>query len=139
MIRFTMTDRVRRTMIAHALAEFPNECCGLLAGTISNEVASAHCAYELTNERASPTTFRSEPNSMFRAMKQIRESQKEIVGVYHSHPSSDAVPSKRDWEELTYPDSATVIIGWVDSDPIVRAWFVQNGSFVECPIVALEE
>jgi len=39
------------------------------------------------------------------AMRKIREAGEEMFGIYHSHPSSEAVPSVTDIKEAAYPDA----------------------------------
>lgn len=134
MICIAMPAVIRDAIIHHARAEWPNECCGILAGVMAGEEFSVKNHYPLINELASPTAFRSEPQSMFRAMKEIRQQQMEIVAVYHSHPTTAAVPSQRDWNEITYPAAATIIIGTVNTAPSMRAWIIQDNQFVECSI-----
>src|SRR5258708_4490971 len=80
-------------MVAQALAERPNECCGLLAGTGGRAVSR----YPLVNAAQFPAIeYLSEPRSMFAADRAIRAAGLDVVTVYHSHPTSPPVPSKKD-------------------------------------------
>lgn len=119
----TIPRSVFDAMVAHARAELPNECCGLLAG--SGDRVKNHIP--LVNELASPTAFRSEPRSMLGAMKGMRAAGTEVVAIYHSHPSSDPVPSKRDVAENAYGDTIQVIIGLAEKEAVVRAWRTDGG------------
>ncbi|HEV3235646.1 MAG TPA: M67 family metallopeptidase, partial [Gemmataceae bacterium] len=81
-------------MIAHAKAELPNECCGLLAGTIIRDGSAIQIptrkvakAYPLINELASPREYLSEPRSMLAAEKDMRLQGLQVLAVYHSHPT----------------------------------------------------
>src|SRR5438270_778344 len=50
-------------MLAQAVAELPNECCGLLAG----RAGRVSHRYPLTNALASPVRYESDPQAMFAA------------------------------------------------------------------------
>ena len=114
-------------LLAHARAEAPNECCGLLAGT-ANLVT---LRLPLVNALASPTRFESSPVSMFAAMREMKRLDLDILAVYHSHPTTHAAPSATD-REFNYADGvATVIVSLASEPPIVRAWRLEAGRFVE--------
>ena len=84
------------SMVQHAQTELPNECCGLLAGIIGRGEFRAKKLYPLVNEAASPVEYRSEPRSMFEAMKGMRGPGYDIVAIYHSHPTGQPKPSRTD-------------------------------------------
>jgi [CysO sulfur-carrier protein]-S-L-cysteine hydrolase len=118
-------------MVAHAAAGLPNECCGLLAGRISEDGASGQVTvhYPLTNELRSPTVFLSDSREMFAAVKDMRQKKTEVLAVYHSHPSSMPIPSKRDLERNYSSGVVNVIIGLVSESPDVQAWWLNESSF----------
>jgi proteasome lid subunit RPN8/RPN11 len=124
-------------MIAQALAEFPNECCGLFAGTIGTDgIARAERRYPLVNELASPTEYLSEPRSMLAASKDMRKHAIDILALYHSHPSSDPIPSRKDRErnEEARPllgDLMHLIVGLRESVPQVSAWWLSSDAHRE--------
>ncbi len=112
-------------MVAHAQAELPNECCGLLAGTIDTDgVARITRRYPLVNALASPTEYESEPHSMFAAERDRRSANLEFLAVYHSHPTSDPVPSKKDRERNYMGEVIHFIVGLRDGTPEVRGWWL---------------
>ncbi len=82
-------------ILAQALAELPAECCGLLAGRLSEDgtIGQVSHRYALVNALASPTEFISEPRSMFAAVRDMRSKGIEVLAVYHSHPTSAPIPS----------------------------------------------
>src|SRR5947209_1384872 len=85
-------------MLAQALSERPNECCGLLAGVVEGGVGRVSRRYPLVNEAASPVEYLSEPRSLFEAHRDMWKSGLDVLAVYHSHPTSAAVPSRKDVE-----------------------------------------
>src|SRR3954447_4052537 len=83
-------------MIRHAREEQPNECCGLLAGAVADGVGRVERLYRLVNSAASPVEYESEPRSMLAAMRDMIARGLDVVAVYHSHPTSRPVPSRKD-------------------------------------------
>ena len=127
-----MTDRfhlrvprpIFDAMLAHAKAALPAECCGLLAGTVADGLGRVTLHLPLVNALASPTEYESEPRSMLAAHKAMRASGTDVLAVYHSHPTSDPVPSKRDRERNYGEQVVNLIIGLRGAEPDVRGWWL---------------
>lgn len=137
-----ITRSLYNEMIAHARAELPNECCGLLAGLILEDRAGSDMlvlsCYPLVNESASATEYLSEPRSMFNAVRDIEGRGLEIVAVYHSHPTSEPVPSRKDLERSYSPAVANFIISLMNDKPLVRAWWFEDDSYTEASWVLVD-
>jgi proteasome lid subunit RPN8/RPN11 len=116
-------------MVAQAQAEQPNECCGLLAGRIGPDgTARVERRYPLVNAAQSPVEFFSEPKSMFDAERDRRACGSEFLAVYHSHPTSDPVPSHKDREQSYSADVINLIISLKGPAPAVRGWWLEGAS-----------
>src|SRR5271165_2728722 len=98
--------RLHEEMLAQAVAELPNECCGLLAG---RDGLVTH-RYPLTNALASPVRYESDPQTMFAAFKDMRREGTDLLAIYHSHPTSAAVPSRTDLERNFYGSDVVHVI-----------------------------
>lgn len=124
-------------MIAHAQAELPNECCGILAGTIGTDgIARIERRYPLVNAAASPIEYHWEPQGAFAASRSMRESGIEMLAIYHSHPTSDPIPSRTDRERYDevrpmLGDVMHFIVGLRDAAPAVRAWWMNGDAHHE--------
>src|SRR5262249_33167578 len=94
--RLVVPREVLEKIVAQALSERPNECCGLLAGRLDGDVGRVVAGYALVNALASPVEYESEPRSMFTAYRDLTGKGLDILAVYHSHPMSRPVPSKKD-------------------------------------------
>ena len=130
--RLRVPPPVLDAMLAHARAELPNECVGFLAGAIADGVGTATQCLPLVNELASPTEFYAVPFAAFRAM---RAAGTDLLAVYHSHPTSPPVPSRKDLERNYYgPGYPWVIVGLAGPDPEVRAWWLGETDFREAPL-----
>ena len=118
-------------IVQHARTEFPNECCGVLAGVRAGDELQVRACYPLINEAASPVEYRSDPQSMFAAVKDMRSHGWDIVAVYHSHPTSAPIPSRTDLERLYSEEVAHFIIGLAGPEAIVRGWWLTPSGYEE--------
>jgi proteasome lid subunit RPN8/RPN11 len=127
-------------MLWHALAESPLECCGLLAGVIrADGVGEVRLRYPLVNAAASPIEFESEPRSLFSADKDIRRQGLNVLAVYHSHPTSEPVPSRKDLARSWGPSVVNLIISLMSAPPTVRGWWLTAEDYREAEWIIREE
>ncbi|MBI2059126.1 MAG: M67 family metallopeptidase [Nitrospirae bacterium] len=133
-----MTKRILRIpqsiiceMWKHGLEEYPNECCGLLAGR-GNEVERF---YRVENKLKSPTRFLMEPRDQLRAFKEMDKAGIELQVIYHSHTRSPAYPSGTDLELAVFPEVNYLLMSfqWVlpqqrDPFPDTQVYWITNGS-----------
>ena len=130
--RLRIPDGLLASMIAHARAEAPNECCGVLAGIISEGTGYVVERAPIRNDLASPAAYLTNAHDLFAAYRAMRAAGTEVLAIYHSHPTSAPVPSRRDVEENTYGETAMhLIIGLAGSEPEVRAWWLTEGGYRE--------
>lgn len=112
-------------IVAHARAETPFECCGLLIGRgdlVEESVAVA-------NLRRTPTSFLVDPAGHFAAIRKARAEGRSVVGAYHSHPTSAPVPSSTDIRDAHDPELLHVIVSLAAPEPELRAYRIdRNGS-----------
>jgi len=119
-------------IIGHARDAAPLECCGLLAG--KDELIDEYICTD--NIRASEVAYQVNPVEHIAAIKSLRARGRVVVGAYHSHPRTPAVPSATDLAEAHDADLLYVIVSLCDDRPDVRAYRLQDGAFVEVPVVA---
>jgi proteasome lid subunit RPN8/RPN11 len=123
--RLNIPQSLYEGMLEHALAERPLECCGLLAGVIRDGVGEVERRYPLVNAAASPVEFESDPRSMFAAVRNIDRHGLEVLAIYHSHPTSEPVPSRTDLARNWWgPNVVNLIIGLTRTPPLVRGWWL---------------
>jgi proteasome lid subunit RPN8/RPN11 len=89
-----------KTMVDHAEAKFPNECCGAMIGSISGDVKNVTLAQPLENSYSGLQAARYElrPEDLLEADKKARAAGLDLIGIFHSHPDCDAYFSKTDLE-----------------------------------------
>jgi proteasome lid subunit RPN8/RPN11 len=122
--RLVIPRPIFEAMLAHARAALPAECCGLLAGTIAEGVSQVAQHLPLVNRLSSPTEYESDPRSMLAAHRAMRAAGTDVLAVYHSHPTSDPVPSRRDRERNYGEQIVNLIIGLRAAEPDVRGWWL---------------
>lgn len=128
----TLTRSVYEGMLWHALAERPLECCGLLAGVVREDgVGEVRLRYPLLNAAASPVEFESEPRSILSANRGILRQGWDVLAVYHSHPTSEPIPSRKDLERNLWPQAVALIVSLTTTPPTVRAWWLSAESYCE--------
>lgn len=121
-------ERHLAEMIAHAREEAPLEACGILAG-IEGKVLKL---YRAKNADRSPVSYRLEPEEQYRIFMDIEEKVWDILGIYHSHPTSPAFPSGRDLKQAYYPEAIYFVVSLADpAKPEVRAFRIIEGEITE--------
>ena len=118
---------VLEAIVAHARAEAPLECCGLLIGSAD----SIEESYPVENTRRSPVAFEVDPAGHFSAIRRARGLGRAVIGAYHSHPRSPAVPSETDVREANDPEFVHVIVSLALDRPEVRAFRITDGAATE--------
>ena len=118
-------------MIEHARTEAPAECCGLLAG----RAGAVTCCFRLRNELASPVAYQADARDLFAAFREMRDSELELVAIYHSHPMSPARPSRVDLAENYYGDIPRIIISLAGDSSVVKAFRLFPDRFEELACV----
>lgn len=135
--------RLRRehvdAMVAHARADAPVECCGMLGGA----GGSVEVVRPATNTTASPFRFEIDPRETARIDRELDDAGLTILAIYHSHTGTPAVPSPTDvraMAPLFGPPFVHFVIGLADAEqPEVRAWHIEPGGPVEQPYELAEE
>jgi proteasome lid subunit RPN8/RPN11 len=135
-------------LIAQALTERPLECCGLLAGVkeeaktgdkSTESVGRVMRRYPLVNAAASPREFLSDDRSMLDADRDMRARGLDLLAVYHSHPTSPAVPSRTDLARHWYADVVCLIVSLAVTPPEVRAWRLTETEYREAEWQMVDE
>jgi [CysO sulfur-carrier protein]-S-L-cysteine hydrolase len=115
-------------IIRHAREEAPLECCGLLMGASE---AITH-QRKMVNMLQSQNRYSMDPKALFEFFRDLRSVQMRHLGIYHSHPVSEAYPSKTDVDESYYPDCTYLIVSLKEvQSPSIRAFDLAHGSIQE--------
>ena len=121
-------SNITEEMIAHAKADFPLECCGILAG---KDDAISHI-YKMINNDRSRVSYLMDSKEQIRVFKEMRTLGIEMKAIYHSHPNHPAYPSQTDVELAYYPEAVYIIISINDSrDTKVQGFRIINKEITE--------
>ncbi len=142
-----MTLRLPRSMVdemvAHAVNDLPNECCGIILG----RDGGAEKLFRTRNAEASPYRYTIHPEDVLRITREADAAGLDFLVIYHSHVASPAYPSPTDvrlarWPgtdpplEL-YPGAYYVLVSLMDrAAPSVRAFRIEGGAVSEEPLEA---
>ncbi len=110
-----------RIIKSHAESTYPEECCGVILGHISDHSKTVvdiiptenawnrETAVDFPNDDINYSRQRRytiAPEKMLELQKSARERNLNIIGIFHSHPDYPAIPSEFDrnfaWEEYSY-------------------------------------
>lgn len=108
-------------IVEHAKKNLPNEDCGLLAGTISDEIRTVKKIYFINNVDESPEHFSMDVNEQFETIKDIRANSLKLIGNFHSHPSSPARPSEED-KRLVFDKNLSYLILSLVNEPVLKSF-----------------
>lgn len=140
-----MPDEIRRAIVAHARAEYPNEACGLIVGTRHAAAGGQAMRFEPTrNKAASPYRYEIDPDDLYRLTIATDVADEAFWAIVHSHTHTPAVPSPTDLGLAFYPDALYVLVSLSDNeaDPVsgarsVRAWRIVDGGVHEVALDAV--
>jgi [CysO sulfur-carrier protein]-S-L-cysteine hydrolase len=117
-------------MVAHAVADAPNECCGMIASR-DGEAVTLHRA---TNAAASPLRYEIDGAEQYRIQMAIDDADLDLGAIYHSHTRSEPYPSQTDINLAFYPEALYVIIGLAGAEPDVRAYEIRDGRVTDAEL-----
>lgn len=108
-------------LVAHATADLPNECCGMISG-LDGRARRVHRA---SNSESSPFMYVMDAAQQLRIMDAIDERGEDLLAIYHSHTRSAAYPSRTDVELAFYPSVIYLIVSLADrAAPDVRGFLI---------------
>ncbi len=145
----SLADDILTEAREHALAEYPDECCGIVIGKpdhpendqifrCTNIQNQLHEQDPKTYVRDARTAYYIDPRELMRIMKQADEQDLVIKLFYHSHPEHDAYFSEEDKRmalfdnEPTYPDARYLVISVYNKqirDQAFFEWKPESSSF----------
>lgn len=118
---------------------WPNEACGVLAGTIEHRDDAPDAllllvthAYSVQNAAVGSANdrFEFDPASWIQTIYHMQKNRQSLVGYFHSHPQSSPIPSARDLQGIRMAaarDTSYWIISLADSNiqPLIQPYWIQ--------------
>jgi proteasome lid subunit RPN8/RPN11 len=125
-------------ILAHARAEAPNECCGVVAVVPASEgrPAQATRVRAARNIHTSPKRFEIDGKDVARAIDEFDEAGWDIGAIYHSHTHTAPYPSQTDINFAAHwPGVEWIIVGLAEPDrPEIRSYLIEEGVVREVEI-----
>ena len=127
-----LPQRVFDEVVALAVAEYPYESCGLLAGPPGGDVVTRF--YRCRNAAESARVYTVDPGDHLRAERDAEAQGWEILGVVHSHTHTAAFPSPTDVTQAPDPAWHYAIVSLQHDEPALRSFRIVDESVAEEPI-----
>ncbi len=133
-----ISQELLEQILAHAQAEAPNECCGIVGAVPARDGQPARatrvrCA---RNVHASPKRFEIDGKDVLAAINEFDDAGWEIGAIYHSHTHTAPYPSQTDINfAAKWPGVEWIIVGLADpSAPEIRSYLIEGGVVRELDI-----
>jgi proteasome lid subunit RPN8/RPN11 len=120
-------------MVAHAVADAPDECCGI----ISSREGEAVEVFQMENIFHTPFKYQMDGKELYRVVMGIDDAGLDLGIIYHSHTRSEPYPSQTDINLAQYPDAIYVIIGTSTPDPLVKAYTIRDQQVSEAELTVV--
>ncbi len=126
----TISAELRSKIVAHALADHPDEACGVIAGPAGSDRPERFIP--MLNAERSPTFYRFDSMEHFRIWRDMDDRDEEPVVIYHSHTATEAYPSRTDISLASEPGAHYVLVSTRDADrPEFRSFRIFDGKVTE--------
>jgi [CysO sulfur-carrier protein]-S-L-cysteine hydrolase len=130
---------IAHAIVAQARAEYPNEACGIIAGTADPAAGGEALRYEACrNAAASPYRYLIHADDSYRVLVAIDDADEAVWGIVHSHVRSPAVPSLTDTGLAQFPEALYLLVSLADDQadsatgaPSLRAWRIVDEAMFE--------
>lgn len=123
-------------IVMEAIEKYPVECCGFLMGKESGDQRNISFVLTCKNQSGRATEFSISPQDYKKAEKEAKRKKVSLLGVYHSHPDWDAIPSDTDTESALPNLSYVIISVFKHKIPASRSWRLnENRVFEEETII----
>ena len=117
----------KKTLSQYSENQKPNESCALLFGK-NNQVLDI---FLTENIEKSPINFTISNEQLIEGYKMAENKKMEIIGIFHSHPNSDAFPSNTDKKFMQSNPIAWIIYSGINKN--FRAFILESDT-IEIPI-----
>jgi proteasome lid subunit RPN8/RPN11 len=118
----------------------PEEICGLIGGTVSDDERIIKKIYFIENIDHSNEHFSMAPKDQLNAIKDMRGNGLAPLGNFHSHPESPSRPSEED-KRLAYDRNASyMILSLMEPDKhVLKSFRIADGESAEETLIIEED
>ena len=126
-----LAQKEKDKLVTHAISEQPNESCAMLFGKKVGNNWNVKEVFLTQNIDDSQTNFTISPEELLKGYQIAEKNQLEVVGIFHSHPNSDAIPSNTDKKFMQNNPVPWIIFSGVNND--LKAYLLDS-NVIEIPI-----
>jgi len=126
-----LSESQKQILSSYAKKNEPNESCALLFGVEKEDKSIVNEIFLTENIDASQVNFTISNQQLLKGYKTAEEKGMKVIGIFHSHPNSDAFPSTTDQKFMQVNPVVWVIFS--GSSNIFKA-FVLESEIVEVSI-----
>ena len=126
-----LAQKEKDKLVAHAIEQKPNESCAMLLGEKIDNDWNVKEVFLTENIDKSQTNFTISPEELLKGYQLAEKMHLELVGVFHSHPNSDATPSDTDKKFMQNNPVPWIIFSGVTNDLIA---YMLDTDVIEIPI-----
>ena len=126
-----LAQKEKDKLVTHAISEQPSESCAMLFGKKVGDNWNVKEVFLTQNIDDSQTNFTISPEELLKGYQIAEKNQLEVVGIFHSHPNSDAVPSNTDKKFMQNNPVPWIIFSGVNND--LKAYLLDS-NVIEIPI-----
>ena len=112
----------KKLLAQHSENQKPNEACAILFGK-DNQVLDI---FLTENIEESPVNFTISNEQLIEGYKIAEDKKMDVIGIFHSHPNSDAFPSNTDKKFMQSNPVAWIIYSGINKN--FRAFILESGS-----------
>ena len=116
----------KKILLDHSLKEEPNEACAILYGNISGEENTVKEIWLTKNDTPSPIEFTLSAEQTWEMNQKRKELNLEIIGIFHSHPNGEAIPSTTDKKFMQNNPYVWIIYSGINKN--FRAFVLESDS-----------
>ena len=124
MQKIIITESQKKILSNHADNEKPNESCAILFGMIDGQKTTVKEIFFTENIDKSPVNFTISNEQLIKCYKTAEEKKMEVVGIFHSHPISEAYPSDTDKKFMYSNPVVWVIYSGISNE--FRAYMLES-------------
>jgi [CysO sulfur-carrier protein]-S-L-cysteine hydrolase len=134
----TISAELRSKIVTHALADHPDEACGVIAGRAGSDRPERFIP--MLNAERSPTFYRFDSQEQLRVWRDMDDRDEEPVVIYHSHTATEAYPSRTDISYAGEPGAHYVVVSTREVErPEFRSFRIVDGAVTEEDVVVAPE
>ena len=111
-----LAQKEKDKLVTHAIGKQPNESCAMLFGKKVGDRWNVKEVFLTQNIDDSQTNFTISPEELLKGYQIAEKNQLEVVGIFHSHPNSDAIPSNTDKKFMQNNPVPWIIFSGVNND-----------------------